>query len=149
MTHVDASRPSVAWARRNAAANDLEDRPVRWIVDDARAYAEREVRRERRYHGIVLDPPTYGHGTAKAAWRIDDDLPGLLASCARLLATDGFMLLTTHTEGYGPGILHDLLVETIGVGRELTRTGAGEVEIASAAGGTLDLGAFAHVDGRA
>jgi 23S rRNA (cytosine1962-C5)-methyltransferase len=149
VTHVDASRPAVAWARRNGALNDLEGHPIRWIVDDARAYAEREVRRGRVYDGIVLDPPTYGHGTATTAWRLDDDLPGLLASCARLLATDGFLLLTTHTEGYTFERLHDLAVETIGVGRQLMSTGAGDMEITTTAQDVLALGAYAFVDGRA
>ena len=62
VTHVDASRPTVTWARRNAELSGLADRPVRWIVDDAMAFTEREVRRGRRYAGVVLDPPTYGHG---------------------------------------------------------------------------------------
>ena len=147
VTHVDASRPAVAWARRNAAANGLEDRPIRWIVDDATAYVDREVRRGRRYDGIVLDPPTYGHGTARSAWRLDDDLPGLLLACGRLLAPDGFVLLTAHTEGYGPERLHELIATTI-VGGERFTGGAGDLDLRSAAGGILTLGAFVKLDAR-
>ncbi len=146
VTHVDAARPSVAWARRNAAANGLEDRPIRWIVDDARAYADREVRRGRRYDGIVLDPPTYGHGTATSAWRLDDDLPGLLASCARLLAPDGFLLLTAHTEGYGPEQLERSVRETIGRQRSPAAMRSGDMDLRTAAGDVLPLGAFAAFD---
>ena len=67
VTHVDASRPTVTWARHNAERSGLADRPIRWIVDDALAFAEREVRRGRRYAGVVLDPPTYGHGPGRGA----------------------------------------------------------------------------------
>ena len=148
VTHVDASRPAVAWGRRNAAANALEDRPVRWIVDDVRTYVDREVRRGRRYDGIVLDPPTYGHGTAKSAWRLDDDLPDLLESCARLLVPDGFVLLTAHTEGYGPERLGDLVYDAIGRERPPAAYGWGDMEIPTAAGDVLTLGAFATFDWR-
>jgi 23S rRNA (cytosine1962-C5)-methyltransferase len=149
VTHVDASRPAVAWARRNAAHNGLEDRPIRWIVDDARSYADREVRRGRRYDGIILDPPTYGHGTAKTAWRLEDDLAGLLASCERLLATDGFLLLTAHTEGYGPDRLYELLADAVGGERRLTNVAWGDLEIPTVAGGRLTLGAYTGFDRRA
>ena len=67
VAHVDAARPAVAWARRNAAANGLDDAPIRWLVDDARAFVARERRRGNRYDGIVLDPPTYGHGASGRA----------------------------------------------------------------------------------
>ena len=80
-------------------ASGLADRPVRWIVDDAVAFTEREVRRGRRYAGIVLDPPSYGHGAGSGAWRIEDDLPALLAAAGGLLEPDGFVLLTAHTAG--------------------------------------------------
>ena len=85
VVHVDASRPAVGWARRNAERSVPADRPIRWIVDDAVAFTEREVRRGRRYAGIVLDPPSYGHGPGSGAWRIEDDLPALLAATGGLL----------------------------------------------------------------
>ncbi len=147
VTHVDASRPSVAWARRNAARNALEDRPIRWLVDDARAFATRERRRGRRYHGIVLDPPTYGHGTDKTAWRLETDLEPLLDTCAGLLAEDGFLLLTAHTEGFGGDRLASLVGAAVGTGRGgSARTG--DLEIEADSGGILTLGAYALMDGR-
>jgi len=148
VTHVDAARPSVGWARELAAANGLADRPIRWIVEDARAYVRREVRRGRRYDGIILDPPTYGHGGTGAAWQLAADLPALLDDCARLLPDDGFLLLTTHTEGYGPVRLGALLRDAVGAasgGRHET----GDVELAATSGARLELGAYALVDGGA
>ena len=103
VVHVDASKPTVGWARRNAERSGLADRPVRWIVDDAVAFTEREIRRGRRYAGIVLDPPSYGHGPGSGAWRIEDDLPALLAATGGLLDPGGFILLTAHTRGFRGG----------------------------------------------
>ena len=147
VTHVDAARPSVAWARENAAANGLADRPVRWIVDDARAFVRREARRGRRYEGIVLDPPSYGHGGGGPAWRLDDDLPDLLAVCAGLLADDGFVLLSAHTEGFGAARLGSALRSALTVRPGVT-TGMGEMELAAQSGARLALGAYAFLGKR-
>lgn len=157
VTHVDAARPSVAWARENAAANGMEERPIRWIVDDARAYARREARRGRSYDGIVLDPPSYGHGASGSPWRIAEDLPGLLDTCADLLRDDGFILVTAHTEGLGPARLGAALRAAIGDssrmgsargGSARGETATGDVALVAASGATLSLGAFALVSRR-
>ena len=148
VTHLDASRPSVAWARQNAAVNGLEARPIRWIVDDASAYARREIRRGRRYDGIVLDPPAYGHGGTGAAWRLEKDLGGLLDACATLLRDDGFLLLTTHSDGYGADRIAEAL--TAAVPREdRGAIGRGDVRIESESGALLTLGAYVTLDRRA
>lgn len=97
MVHVDASKKSVAAARENAAISGLTGRPVRWIIDDAAKFAAREVRRERRYDGIILDPPKYGRGPDGEIWRLEEDLPVLLANCAALLdAQSRFCVLTVY-----------------------------------------------------
>lgn len=97
VTHVDASKKSVAQARENAALSDMEDRPIRWLVDDAVKFTAREVRRERRYDGIILDPPKFGRGPKGETWRIEDGLPGLVADCRRLLDADSrFLFLTVY-----------------------------------------------------
>ena len=98
VSHVDASRTAVAWARRNAELSDLTDAPVRWLVDDALGFVRREARRGRRYDGILLDPPSYGHGGSRP-WRLEADLPELLEACADVSAADAFVLLTAHTTG--------------------------------------------------
>jgi 23S rRNA (cytosine1962-C5)-methyltransferase len=114
LTHVDASRPAVAWARRNAERNGLADAPIRWISDDAVAFAAREQRRGRRYAGVILDPPSYGHGASGRTWQLAGDLPALLATCVALLA-DGpaFILLSAHTQGFGPDRLGEALLEAL------------------------------------
>jgi 23S rRNA (cytosine1962-C5)-methyltransferase len=104
VTHVDSARSAVGWARRNAELSGLTHRPVRWIVDDALAFAVREARRGRRYDGIVLDPPSYGHA-GRRTWRLSDDLPGLLAACAAVATRDVFVLLTAHSTGLAPDAL--------------------------------------------
>jgi len=97
VTHVDASKKSVAYARENAELSGMSDKPIRWIVDDARKYVAREVRRGAKYQGIILDPPKYGRGPTGEVWRLFEDMPGLLADCAALLADDAdFLLLNAY-----------------------------------------------------
>lgn len=148
VTHVDASRPAVAWARHNAALNGLDDAPIRWISDDAAAFAEREVRRGRRYAGIVLDPPSYGHGSSGRTWRLAEDLPNLLAACIELL-DDGpaFVILTAHTPGFGPDRLGQVLLDALEPVFGSTASAAIEVEdlaLLSAGGTRLHLGSMAR-----
>jgi 23S rRNA (cytosine1962-C5)-methyltransferase len=105
VTHIDASRSAVAWARRNAELSDLASAPVRWIVDDALAFVRREARRGRRYDGVVLDPPSYGHGPRGERWTLDDQLPELLDAAIAVAASDAFILATAHPEGWRPSDL--------------------------------------------
>jgi len=99
VTHIDASKRSVAWARENAEASGLADRPLRWLTEDARKWVQREVRRGARYDGIILDPPKYGRGPGGEVWRLLDDLPALLAGCAALLGDEAsFLLLNAYAE---------------------------------------------------
>ena len=95
--HVDASKKSVAQARANAALSGMTENPVRWIIDDAAKFTAREARRGRRYDGILLDPPKYGRGPEGEVWRLEEDLPGLIADCRRLLDGDSrFLFLTVY-----------------------------------------------------
>ena len=97
VTHVDASKKSVAQARENAALSGMADRPIRWLVDDAAKFAAREVRRERRYDGIILDPPKFGRGPEGEVWRLEDHLPALIADCRQLLdERSRFLFLTVY-----------------------------------------------------
>ena len=97
VTHVDASRKSVAQARTNAALSGVAERPIRWIVDDAAKFTAREVRRGRRYDGIILDPPKFGRGPDGEVWRIEEHLAPLIGDCRRLLDADSrFLFLTVY-----------------------------------------------------
>jgi 23S rRNA (cytosine1962-C5)-methyltransferase len=97
MVHVDASKKSVEAGKANAALSGLADRPIRWIVDDASKFTAREVRRERRYDGILLDPPKFGRGPTGEVWRLEEDLAPLLADCRRLLDENSrFLVLTVY-----------------------------------------------------
>jgi 23S rRNA (cytosine1962-C5)-methyltransferase len=93
VTHVDASKRSVTWARENAELSGLADRPIRWLCEDARRYVQREVRREAKYDGIILDPPKYGRGPGGEVWRLFEDLPALMSLCAQLLSDEASFLL--------------------------------------------------------
>lgn len=117
VAHVDASRAAVATARANAEADGLGRAPVRWIVDDASAFVEREGRRGRRYDLVVLDPPSYGHGRSGRAWRLDVDLPRLVAAAGRLLAGPGSSLVVTlHSTGWTEDRLRWLVEDAMGTG---------------------------------
>ncbi len=97
LVHVDASKKSVAAARDNAALSGMADRPVRWLVEDAGKFAAREVRRGRRYDGIILDPPKFGRGPEGEVWRLEEGLPPLIADCVKLLDADSrFLILTVY-----------------------------------------------------
>ena len=97
MVHVDASKNSVGQARANAEMSGMSDRPIRWIVDDAAKFVAREVRREKRYDGILLDPPKYGRGPEGEIWRLEEDLPELIANCRQLLDVNSkFLFLTVY-----------------------------------------------------
>ena len=97
LVHVDASKKSVEGGRANAALSGMGDRPIRWIVDDAAKFTAREVRRERRYDGILLDPPKFGRGPEGEMWRLEEHLAPLLANCRQLLDADSrFLVLTAY-----------------------------------------------------
>lgn len=98
VTHVDASRQAIQWARENQALSQLADRPIRWIVDDAQAFVAREIRRGRVYDALILDPPRFGRGPNGELWRVQDSLPALLSQCRKLLSPAPlFILLNTYT----------------------------------------------------
>ncbi|MES3153607.1 class I SAM-dependent methyltransferase [Sphingomonas faeni] len=97
MVHVDASKKSVEAAKANAKLSGMADAPIRWMTDDAAKFVAREVRRGRRYDGILLDPPKYGRGPEGEVWRLEEDLPKLIADCRKLLDENSrFLFLTVY-----------------------------------------------------
>lgn len=113
MVHVDASKKSVAAARANAELSGMAEKPVRWIVDDAAKFVAREVRRGRRYDGILLDPPKYGRGPDGEVWRLEEDLPGLIANCRALLDENSrFLFLTVYAVRMSALAIGELLRQT-------------------------------------
>ncbi|HSO30850.1 MAG TPA: hypothetical protein VLS28_13190, partial [Candidatus Sulfomarinibacteraceae bacterium] len=172
VVHVDASRPSVGWARRNAEQSGLADRPIRWIVDEAITFVRREARRGRRYAGLILDPPSYGHGArtgggarsaagartgsvarsaagaragrteAATTWRFDERIDELLDACAAVAGPDAFWLLTAHTPGWDPS----RLAATLGVATDApaAEIEAVELRLAAESGAVLRVGAAAR-----
>ena len=114
VTHVDASKKSVAQARANAGLSAMEDRPIRWLVDDAAKFTAREVRREKRYDGIILDPPKFGRGPKNETWRLEEGLPELIGNCAKLLDQDSaFLFLTVYAVRMSSVAIAGLLEEAL------------------------------------
>ena len=110
VTHVDAAKGMVQWAKENAAASDLADRPVRWLVDDCVKFVQRERRRGNTYDGIIMDPPSYGRGPGGEVWKLEEQLDGLLRLCLELLSERPlFLILNSYTTGLSPAVMEYLL----------------------------------------
>ena len=115
LVHVDASKKSVEQGKENAALSGLSDRPIRWIVDDAGKFAAREVRRGRRYDGILLDPPKFGRGPGGEVWRLEENLAPLLADCRKLLDRHSrFLVLTVYAVRMSALAIGELVKQTLG-----------------------------------
>jgi 23S rRNA (cytosine1962-C5)-methyltransferase len=142
VTHVDAASSAVAWARRNATRNDLAERPIRWIVEDAARWVARETRRGAQYDAILLDPPSFGRGGGKRSWRMERDLEPLLTASTALLSDDPlFVALTAHTEGMSSADLAEALDRALANRSGHTRHGG--IELAASSGARLPAGVFA------
>ena len=110
VTHVDASKGMVSWARENAASSGLSQAPVRWLVDDCLKFVEREIRRGNTYDAIIMDPPSYGRGPKGEIWKLEESIYHLLTRCALLLSEKPlFFLLNSYTPGLAPSVLTYLL----------------------------------------
>lgn len=110
VTHVDASKGMVTWARENARSSVLADAPIRWIVDDCVKFVEREIRRGNHYDGIIMDPPSYGRGPKGEIWKIEDSIHPFVQLCAKLLSDQPlFYLINSYTTGLAPSVLTYML----------------------------------------
>lgn len=130
--HLDASKGMVEWAKENAALNNLKEAPIRWIVDDVNKFLQREIKRDRKYDAIILDPPSFGRGKKGELYKIENDLMITLQNCKAVLSKDpAFVLLTSHTPGFSPIVLQNLLQQLLGAGHvecgEMLLTGPKDV----------------------
>ena len=106
VTHVDASKGMVNWAKENAQLSGLREKPIRWLVDDCVKFVEREIRRGNHYDGIIMDPPSYGRGPKGEIWKIEDAIHPLVKLCVQLLSDDPlFFLINSYTTGLAPSVL--------------------------------------------
>lgn len=112
--HVDASKGIVQWARDNAAASGLADKPIRWIVDDCEKFVEREIRRGKTYDAVIMDPPSYGRGPGGEVWKLEDCVYDLVQLCSKVLSDNPlFFVLNSYTTGLSPSVMSYLLNETV------------------------------------
>jgi 23S rRNA (cytosine1962-C5)-methyltransferase len=142
VTHVDASKKAIAWARDNQALSGLKDRPIRWILDDAQKFAAREVRRGKRYDGILLDPPKYGRGPKGEVWDLFQSLPDMLRLCRDILKPTGFLILTAYAIRASFLSIYRLCEEIFGPGVQ-----SGELALKEQGGGLLATSLFSRWSG--
>ncbi|HIX33599.1 SAM-dependent methyltransferase [Gemmiger sp. An120] len=142
--HVDASKGIVAWARENAAASGLTDRPIRWIVDDCAKFVAREIRRGSFYDAIIMDPPSYGRGPGGEVWKLEDNIYDLMTLCEGVLSKDPlFVAVNSYTTGLSPAVM-EYILKTGLVPVYGGRTWCDEIGLpVSATGGVVPCGATA------
>ena len=144
VTHVDASKGMVAWARENAAASELADRPCRWIVDDCAKFVQREIRRGSRYDAVIMDPPSYGRGPGGEIWKLEDNVYDLITLTEQVLSDDPlFFAINSYTEGLSPAVM-EYIVKTTLCPVKGGHTHCDEIGLpVSATGGVVPCGATA------
>jgi 23S rRNA (cytosine1962-C5)-methyltransferase len=150
VAHVDASQKAVQWARKNQALSKLDERPIRWLVDDAQTFVARELRRGRTYDGLLLDPPRFGRGPKGELWKVEEALPALLRECRKLLSPQPlFVLLNTYTTVLMRGQTNAEAAQLQSFLQELlrglpARIGAGELVLKDRAGRQIPCSVFAR-----
>ena len=147
VTHVDAAKGMVQWACENRKLAGVDETSVRWIVDDALKFVQREARRGNVYEGILMDPPSYGRGPGGEVWKLENELFGLVEACEKVLAPDAlFMLINSYTTGLQPAVLNNMLTMTAAKSRA-GRVTADEIVLPVTAGGVLPCGASGRWEG--
>jgi 23S rRNA (cytosine1962-C5)-methyltransferase len=137
VTHVDSVKQVITWARENMELNHMNG--IRWMVEDAMTFVKREIRRGKKYHGIILDPPAYGHGTDGKKWKLEEMIQEMITHVLRLLEPNHFLLLNTYSLGFSPLILENLLHNC------KSSPQVGELFLKSQTGFKLPLGVFARM----
>lgn len=137
VTHVDASKGMVAWAKENAVSSGLKDAPIRWLVDDCVKFVEREIRRGNKYDAIIMDPPSYGRGPKGETWKIEESVFPLINICADILKDEPlFFLINSYTTGLQPAVLSYML-NTVFVSRFGGKVEADEIGLPVSSNGLV------------
>ena len=140
VTHVDSVKQVVAWARENMELSGLKD--IRWIVEDALKFVKREVRREKKYDGLILDPPAYGRGTDGERWVLEKNIDEMLHECAKLLNDNGFLVLNLYSMGLSPLLARTLAQEAFGQNGECQ---FGELFAEDRFGKSMPMGVYCRI----
>jgi 23S rRNA (cytosine1962-C5)-methyltransferase len=142
VTHLDSIKQVVTWARENMELSNLDN--IRWLVEDALTYVRREVKRGKKYHGIILDPPAYGHGPSGENWKLEDMIQEMMQSVAALLEPEkSFLVLNTYSLGFSAMIIRNLLNENFG--KRAADAEWGEIYLDATSGVQLPLGVFGRL----
>lgn len=145
VTHVDASYPTIGWARQNQTASGLTEKPIRWILDDCLKFVRREVKRGVRYDGIIMDPPVFGHGPEGERWEFFESFPKLLAACQQVLTDEPlFVLINAYAISASSIMLQNVLEDTMKVFKGTVE--AGELVLEQSNGRQLSTGIYARWD---
>ena len=136
--HVDASKGMVAWAKDNAKASGLENKPIRYIVDDVLKFVLREQRRGNKYHAIIMDPPSYGRGPNGEIWKLENELYNLVSECVKVLDDNPlFFIINSYTTGLAPSVLSNILTLTAGKKFKIKSIQADELGLPVTEGGIV------------
>ena len=141
VTHVDAAKGMVLWAKENRELSGLPETSFRWIVEDALRFVQREIRRGNRYDGILMDPPSYGRGPSGEVWKLENELYGLIDTCAQVLSEEPlFFLVNSYTTGFQASVLNNMLEKCV-IRRSGGRADSEELCLPVTTGGVLPCGA--------
>ncbi|MFI5220215.1 MAG: class I SAM-dependent methyltransferase [Bacteroidia bacterium] len=138
VTHLDSIKQVVTWAKENMELSELKD--IRWIVEDAMTYVKREVKRGKKYHGIILDPPAYGHGPKGESWKLEDEINEMMKLVFQLLEEKYFLILNTYSLGFS-----SLIIENMFKGYTKDKFETGELYLQSSTNQKLPLGVFGRI----
>ena len=140
-THLDSIKQVVSWSKENMELSGLTD--IRWVVEDAMTFVKRELKRGKKYHGIILDPPAYGHGTNGEKWKLEDMINEMVQGVSNLAEDDFFLVLNTYSLGFSSLILDNFMKQSFS--RFAKQTATGELFLNSTQGPALPLGVFARI----
>lgn len=141
VTHVDASYPSIGWARENQKASGLEDKPIRWILDDCLKFVQREIKRGVKYDGIIMDPPSFGHGPNGEMWKFNEQFPRLIESCSKILSNDPLFIIINAYAISTSAITLENMLKDLNLGGTIQY---GELALKETSGRLLSTGIFAR-----